>query len=178
MKEKTINSKQVYTCHILDVLEDDVLLPNDKEAKRVVINHNGGACVLPITIDKKIILTKQYRYPVKDFSIEIPAGKKDTPNESGIDCVKRELEEETKYQSNNITHLYDSFNAIGYSNEMIEMFLAEDCYLVDNPLPADEDEFIDILILSIDEVKELIKNKTIKDMKTILAFHTYLLQYD
>ncbi len=178
MKETTLNSKTVYSCPILDVLEDDVQLPDQNKAKRVVIKHNGGACVLPITKDKKIILTKQYRYPIKDISIEIPAGKKDYIGESGFDCVKRELEEETNYQSNNITHMYDSYNAIGYSNEMIEMFLATDCYEVENPLSPDEDEFIEVLFLAIDEVRELIKNHTIKDMKTILAFNTYLLQND
>ena len=177
MKEKTISSTQVYTCNILDVLEDNVLLPNDKEAQRVVIKHNGGACVLPVTKDNLIILTKQYRYPVKDISIEIPAGKKDYIGEPGLECVKRELEEETNYQSDNFISLYDSYNAIGYSNELIEMYLALDCYIVDNPLPADDDEFIEIMLLTVDEVKELINNKTIKDMKTILAFNTYLLYH-
>lgn len=177
MKEKTLSTKKVYTCNILDVDEDKVLLSNNKEALRVVINHNGGACVLPVTKDRQIILTKQYRYPVKDYSIEIPAGKKDDINEPGIECVKRELEEETNYQSKNIIPLYSSYNAIGYSNELIDMYLALDCYLVDNPLPSDEDEFIEVLILSVDDVQELIKNNTIKDMKTILAFNTYLLYH-
>lgn len=177
MKEKTISSEKVYSCSILEVLEDQVLLPNNKEAKRVVIKHNGGACVLPVTRDNLIILTKQYRYPIKDFSIEIPAGKKDYIGEPGIECVKRELEEETNYQSDNIISLYDSYNAIGYSNELIEMYLAKDCYVVENPLPADDDEFIDIMLLTVDEVKEMINNKTIKDMKTILAFNTYLLYH-
>ena len=95
--EKTISSKLVYSNSFLDLYEDEVLLQNNKKSKRIYAKHLGAAAVLPITKGGLIVLTKQYRYPIQSVSIEIPAGKKDFEGELGIDCVKRELEEETNY---------------------------------------------------------------------------------
>lgn len=178
MKEKTISSKTVYKCSFLTLYEDKVLLPNNETSQRVYIKHPGAGAVLPITSEGNIILTKQYRYPIRDISIEIPAGKKDLVTESGFECVKRELEEETGYQSNNIQHVYDIHNCVGYSDELIEMFVAYDCYKVENPLQPDDDEFIDVVIYTVNEVKKLIKENTITDVKTILIIQHYLLNLE
>ena len=175
MKEKTITSKEIYKCHFLRLFEDKVELPDGNEAERVYVKHDGAAAVLPITKDGKIILTKQYRYPVHKVSIEIPAGKKDDPNEVGFDCAKRELEEETGYQSNDIRKVYDIHNCIAYSNEMIELFIAYDCYKVDNPLESDPDEFIEAELFTVDEVKQLLLSNEITDVKTMLMIQHYLL---
>lgn len=175
MKEKTISSKKVYECSFLDMFEDKVELPNGKHSQRIYVKHMGAAAVLPITKDGLIVLTKQFRYPVKNVTIEIPAGKKDEVDELGIDCVKRELEEETGYQSNNIKHVYNIHNCLGYSDELIEMYIAYDCYKVDNPLESDPDEFIEVVLYNIDEVKEMITSNVITDVKTILMIQNYLL---
>ena len=113
MDEKTVSSKKVYESSFLTMYEDQVLLENGMKSQRVYVKHIGAAAVLPITKDGKIILTKQFRYPVKKVTIEIPAGKKDEIDERGIDCIKRELEEETGYQSNDIRHVYDIHNCLG-----------------------------------------------------------------
>lgn len=175
MKEKTLSSKQVYECSFIKMYEDVVELPNGETSGRVYVKHEGAAAVLPITKDGKIILTKQYRYPIRSVSIEIPAGKKDDPKELGIDCVKRELEEETGYQSNDIRFVYSIHNCLGYSDELIEMFIAYDCYEVENPLESDPDEFIEVVIFTEEELKEMIKNNTLTDVKTILMIQHYLL---
>ena len=175
MDEKTVSSKKVYESSFLTMYEDQVLLENGMKSQRVYVKHIGAAAVLPITKDGKIILTKQFRYPVKKVTIEIPAGKKDEIDERGIDCIKRELEEETGYQSNDIRHVYDIHNCLGYSDELIEMFIAYDCFEVENPLESDPDEFIEIELYEIDVLKEMIKKNEITDVKTILMIQNYIL---
>lgn len=178
LKETKVSSKKIYECFFMKLYEDDVLLPNKKTSKRIYIKHDGAAAVLPITTDGKLILIKQFRYPIGAISIEIPAGKKDHVNESGLDCVIRELEEETGYKSNDIVKFTDLHSCVGYSSEMIEMFIAYDIVKVANPKKGDEDEFIELLELSIEEVKELMKNGKITDAKTLVALQYYLLRAD
>lgn len=175
MKEKQISSKLKYECFFMKLFEDEVLLPNQKTSKRIYIKHDGASAVLPITKDGKIILVKQFRYPINQISIEIPAGKKDDPYEDGIECAKRELEEETGYQSTNITKVMDTHNCVGYSDELIELFIALDCEQVENKLPMDEDEFIELLEVSVDKSKEMISSGEITDAKTIIMLQHYYL---
>ncbi|MCF7926882.1 MAG: NUDIX hydrolase [Candidatus Izimaplasma sp.] len=174
--EKTINSVKKYTCFFMELFEDDVLLPNNKQTKRIYIKHGGAAAVLPITKTGDIILVEQYRYPIKQVSLEIPAGKKDTKEEQGIDCVKRELEEETGYQSSAFSFLLKTHTCVGYSNELIELYMAEDCYEVQTPIQADDDEFINVRKFTKEEVKTLLKDNSITDSKTIIALQYYLNQ--
>ena len=155
--------------------EDEVLLQNGKTSNRIYVKHIGAACVLPITKDGLLILTKQYRYPIRSVSIEVPAGKKDSSEETGLDCIKREIEEETGYQSNDFIYVYGIHNCVGYSNELIEVFIAKNCYIVENPLPPDEDEFIEVILYTVEQALEMIKNKVITDVKTIVAIQHYVL---
>jgi len=175
MKEKTLTHHLKYQCSFLSLYQDDVLLENNKKSQRVVINHVGGACVLPLTTDGKMILTKQYRYPIKEISIEIPAGKKDFIGEEGLTCAKRELEEETGYQSDDIKLMYTFYPCVGYSDEKLDIFIARNCHLIDNPKPMDEDENIELLIINLNEAKDLLDNGIIKDGKTIIAIQYYMM---
>ena len=176
LEEKQLSHKLVYECFFMKLYEDDVLLPNDKIGKRIYLKHSSAAAVLPISKEGKIILVKQYRYPIRSESIEIPAGKKDAHDELGIVCATRELEEETGYASNDFKEMMDINSCVGYSNEVIELFIARDCYKVENPMPADEDEFLEVLEFSLSECLEMIKNKIIKDAKTIIALQQYFLE--
>jgi ADP-ribose pyrophosphatase len=176
LEEKQLSHKLVYECFFMKLYEDDVLLPNDKTGKRIYLQHSSAAAVLPITKEGKIILVNQYRYPIRSESIEIPAGKKDSRDELGLVCAKRELEEETGYASNNFEAMIDINSCVGYSNEVIELFIAKDCYKVDNPLTADEDEFVEVMELTAAECLILIKSKEIKDAKTIIALQQYFLE--
>ena len=176
LTEKTLDSKKKFECSFMELYEDTVLLPNNKETSRTYIKHNGGAAVLPITKDEKIILVNQYRYPIRSLSIEVPAGKKDAANELGIDCVKRELEEETGYQSSNIKFVTNIHSCVGYSNEVIELFIAKDCDIVENPKMCDDEEFIELLILSKEEVLDLLNSKRVTDAKTLILLQHYFLE--
>lgn len=174
LQEKTITSKKVYECFFMKLYEDKVLLPNNEESNRIYIKHDGASAVLPITREGKIVLIKQFRYPVDQVMIEIPAGKKDEPGEDGLLCASRELEEETGYRSNNIVKFQDLFNCVGYSNEMIELFIAYDCEKVEHPKSGDDDEFIELLEVTKTEAKSLLKQGKITDAKTLITLQHYL----
>ena len=175
MIENTKSSKKVYTCHFMTLYEDQVELHDGKVTERIFIDHPGAAAVLPILKDGRIILTKQFRYPIKDISIEIPAGKKDDVHEKPLTCAKRELEEETGYGSNHFEHLLTFYTCLGYSNEVIDIFIAYDCEGIKHPKSQDEDEYVENLIVTLDEAEKMLKNQDIKDAKTIMAIQKYLL---
>lgn len=175
LEEKQLSHDLIYECFFMKLYEDRVLLPNNKTSKRIYLKHSSAAAVLPITKDGKIILVKQYRYPVQSISIEIPAGKKDAIDELGLTCAIRELEEETGYGSDNFSHVMDIHTCVGYSNEVIELFIATDCYMIENPKNGDDDEFIEIMEVTINEAKQLIKTNQIKDSKTLIALQNYFL---
>ncbi len=174
--EKTLESALKYKCFFMKLYEDKILLPNNETSTRIYIEHDGAAAVLPITSEGKIILIKQYRYPIKKISIEVPAGKKDDINELGIDCITRELEEETGYRSNDITYIRDLHSCVGYSNEVIELFIARNCVVIENPKQGDDDEFIEVFHVSKEEAIELMKNNQITDGKTLILLQHFLLE--
>lgn len=176
LEEKQLTHKLVYECFFMKLYEDKVLLPNNKTSKRIYVKHSSAAAVLPITKSGHVILVKQYRYPIRAESIEIPAGKKDALDELGLVCAKRELEEETGYVSNEFKKINDINSCVGYSNEVIELFIAKNCYKIDNPKAPDEDEFVEVIELTEREALNLIKDKKIKDAKTIIALQTYFME--
>lgn len=174
MKEIQQSHKKVYECFFMELFEDDVLLPDGKMSKRIYIEHPGAAAVLPITTDNKVLLIKQFRYPIRQDTLEIPAGKKDDPKETGEACVRRELEEETGYQASSFEHVMDIHNCLGYSDEKIELFLALGAHPVDHPIKADDDEFIEIELFDEQQVIKLLDTNQITDAKTIIMLQAYL----
>lgn len=177
LEEKQLSHELVYKNLFMNIYYDDVLLPNNKTSKRLYLKHDGAAAVLPITKDNKIVLIKQFRYPINKVIYEIPAGKKDTIDELGIKCAKRELEEETGYISNEFIKFINLHNCVGYSSEIIELFIAKDCYKIENPKAGDDDEFLEVVLLDKDEVKKLLKNNEITDSKTLVLLQHYFLNY-
>lgn len=177
MKEKQLTHEKQFSCFFMELFEDEVLLPNQKTSTRIYIEHPGAAAVLPLTSDNKVLLIKQYRYPIRKVTIEVPAGKKDYLEETGLNCIKRELEEETGHQSQHIEPFLQIHSCLGYSNELIELFIAHDIYPVDHPLQADEDEFIEIALYAKEEVEELLKTNQITDGKTVILLQEYLRRY-
>jgi ADP-ribose pyrophosphatase len=175
MKEIRLKRIKKYECSFLTLYEDDVQLPQKRFGKRVVIKHPGGACVLPILPNGDLILTKQYRYPIEQVSIEIPAGKKDVVGEDSLACAIRELEEETGYASHDIKHMFTLHPCVGYSDEKLDIFIAYDCYKVDQPKPMDEDESIELLIVDKAKAKEMLDSGLITDGKTIISIQYYMM---
>ena len=177
LNEKKIKSKEVYKSDFVRIYEDQVLLPNKKTSKRVYIKHPGAACALPILDDGRVLLVKQYRYPVNLVTLELPAGKKDI-GENSLLTIKRELEEETGYRATDYEFVLSIHNAIAYSDETIDCYIARGLKKVEHPLKQDEDEFTEIAIFSIDELKEKIRTNEITDVKTIIMIQHYLLKME
>lgn len=176
-EEKRISHTLKYHCSFLDLYEDEVTLPNGKITSRVYIEHLGAAAILPVTVDGDIVLTRQYRYPIGMVSLEVPAGKKDQANEDSKECAIRELEEETSYVSEDIRYVQKIYNCVGYSDEAIDLYIAFDCVYKEDAVDADEDEFIERVVCSIDECKRMLDLGEITDVKTALLLQHYLLNY-
>ena len=166
LKESTVSSKKVYEGSFLDVRKDVVNLPDGNTSTREWINHPGAACIIPIMTDGKLALIKQYRYPVQSIMIELPAGKLDK-EESPEACAIRELEEEIGYSAGKLTFVAKIHPAIGFANEQMWIFLAEQ--LIQSQKNTDHDEFVELMPTSINQAVELVWNGAITDVKTIIG---------
>jgi ADP-ribose pyrophosphatase len=165
VKETTIKSKLVFEGKMLKIKKDTVILPNGKQAAREVVVHPGAVAVVAVTDSGRLLLIKQYRYPVAEVIWEIPAGKLEK-GEDPLICAKRELAEETGYGAERWTHLSTFFTTPGFSDEIMHVYLASGLEI--NEQTADDDEFIDEpYFVSFAEALGMITSGEIKDAKTI-----------
>ncbi|OAA31060.1 ADP-ribose pyrophosphatase [Kosmotoga arenicorallina S304] len=161
--EKSIQCKEIFTGNIIKVEKHRVKLIDGSESHREVVRHQGAVAVVPVFGDK-IILVKQFRFPVNQFLLEIPAGKLEEGEEPEL-CAVRELKEETGYKAMKLTKLSEMYTSPGFSDEKIHIFLAE--VIPDGEPEPDSGEFIEKIELSFqDIVKEILSGK-ILDGKTI-----------
>lgn len=172
--EKTMKSEKVYEGRIINVRVDTVELPGKKYCKREIVEHPGAVGVIAITADNEMILVKQFRKPVEGELLEIPAGKLEPLEEPEI-CAMRELEEETGYTANSMEKLFEFYTTPGFSNEIMHIYMAGN--LIEGKINPDEDEYIEIVKVSIDDALEKIRNGEIKDAKTIIAILAYTSMY-
>jgi ADP-ribose pyrophosphatase len=166
LKESTVSSETVYDGTFLDVRKDIVNLPDGNTSTREWINHPGAACIIPIMSDGKLALIKQYRYPVQSTMIELPAGKLDIGEKPEV-CAIRELEEEIGYLADKLTFVTKIHPAIGFANEEMWIFLAEN--LVKSQKNTDHDEFVELMPTSIEDAIRMVWNGAITDVKTIIG---------
>lgn len=164
-KEETINKNYIYKGKILNVRRDDILLPNGERAIREIVEHSGGSTVF-CEKDNKILFVKQYRYVYGQEILELPAGKLND-NEDPMETALRELEEECGLKANKIEKLFDVYPSPAYTNEIIRVYRVWD--LVESKQHLDEDEFLSIVWIEKEKVKEMINNGEIKDGKTLIA---------
>lgn len=164
--ETRLSSQHIFQGKLLDVWSDEVLLPSGETSVREYIKHPGAVVMIPILSDGKVLLIQQYRYPVGEAEIELPAGKID-PGESLMETVHRELEEETGYTAGKITPLVEIHPCIGYSSERMWLFLAED--LVATEPNSDPDEFIELLPVELSDCLAWVRSGKIKDIKAIIG---------
>ncbi|WP_270790534.1 NUDIX hydrolase [Enterococcus diestrammenae] len=169
-EEKTIKRQELFHGKIIDVVLDDVALPMGGTAQRELVFHHGGVGILAITPENKLLLVRQFRKPLEQVSLEIPAGKID-PGEGQHPEVTgaRELEEETGYRPGELVHVASMYLSPGFSNEMLHIYQALDIVKVENPRAMDEDEVIEVLQLTLDEAKAAVATGEICDAKTLYA---------
>ena len=151
---------------LLDVRRDEVILPNGNTSTREWINHPGAVCCVPILPDGRIGLIRQFRYPVNQEMIELPAGKLNKGEEPET-CAVRELEEEIGYKPKKLTFLTHIHPAIGFANEKMWLYLAEDLVMTEPNL--DMDEFLELIPTKLDDAFEMVWNGKITDVKTIIG---------
>lgn len=166
LREEKVSSTAVYDGDLLHVKKDEVKLPNGRKAYREWITHPGASAVIPYTADGKIILVKQYRYPIGQVTVEIPAGKLDK-GEDPLICAQRELSEETGYSAQKYSKLFTLATTVGFSNEHIHTYLAED--LLRGKMHPDPDEFLHLLTIPLAKAIEMVYNGEIIDAKSVAA---------
>ena len=162
--ERYKSGKEVYHGPLLHVYHDRVILPNGNETGRDYIKHLGAVCVVPVTDDNKVVVERQFRYPADKVFTEIPAGKLDSAEEDRLDAAKRELMEETGYTADEWTWIGDLYSAVAYSNELISMYLARSLHKGERHLDADE--FLNVALVSIEELVKQVMDGEITDAKT------------
>ena len=166
LREHGISGAQVYRGHFLDVRRDEVRLPDGNTAAREYIVHPGAVMVVPLLDDGRLVVERQYRYPVRRAMLEFPAGKID-PGEPPFACAVRELAEETGYRAREWARAGILHNAIAYSTEGIEVWFARGLSL--GPRQLDAGEFVDVGSASEDELNALAASGELTDAKTLIG---------
>jgi len=171
MNYKVTKSENIFSGIVFDVKVDTIKYDSGNDERREIIHHNGGAVILPITNDGKLILLKQFRYPLQEVMIEAPAGKLEI-GEDPLVCATRELTEETGYTSAKITPLGKISTTPGFCDEILYLYLAQD--LTAGEHNREEGEYgMEMFEYTLSEADELIKSGELIDSKTIAAIYHY-----
>lgn len=168
LREKTLSSKEIYNGKIIKVSLDEVKLPNGNTSQREIVRHPGAVAIIALTDEKKLLLVRQYRKPLDRIIYEIPAGKLE-PGEKPLDCAKRELEEETGFKSESIKPLQSFYTSPGFADEIVHVYYTDRLEKLENSAGLDDDEFLDLLEVTLDEAGKLIEENKIYDAKTVYA---------
>ena len=161
---RTIDSEMIYEGKILNLRKDIIQTESNKKAVREIVEHKPAVAIVPIDDNENVLLVRQYRHPAKQYLLEVPAGLIETEEEPDI-AAMRELREEIGYSSNNLRLLGGFWSSPGFTDEYMYCYIARD--LVENRLPADDDENIEVESIPITQVHKLIKFGEITDAKTI-----------
>ena len=165
-KEELISGEVVYAGKFFKVYKDIVRLPDGTQGMRDYLRHPGAVAIVALTGEGHVVLERQYRYPLARDLVEIPAGKLEQ-GEAHLETGKRELLEETGYVAARWTYLGVVHNAVGYSDEGIELWLATG--LEQREAKLDEGEFLEVFTLPFDEALAMAADGRISDVKTIIG---------
>lgn len=166
LREERISGEDIYGGIFLQMKRDKISLPDGQEAVREYLTHPGAVAILAILNDDRVLLERQYRYPVAKACIEIPAGKLEI-GEDHLLCAKRELEEETGYTAKKWSYIRRIHPVISYSTELIDIYLAED--LVAGKSQLDDEEFLDVFAVPLEQLLAWVENGDITDVKTTIS---------
>ena len=144
-------------------------LPNKSEGEWECVRHPGGALAVPVMPDGKLVLTRQYRFTVQGRLLEFPAGTLEV-GEDPAGTIAREIQEEVGYRAGQWKKLGEFFVAPGYSDEIIYAFLATDLELLENPPKQDDDEDIETVLMTVEDIEQAIHSGDLTDAKSICSF--------
>lgn len=164
LTETPLDSEQVFDGRLLKVYRDRVRLPDGATSVREYIRHPGAVAIVALFEDGQVLLERQFRYPLRRTFIEIPAGKLE-PGEDHLVTGKRELLEETGYVAREWRKLGQIHNAIGYSDELIEIWLARG--LEKREARLADGEFLEVFALPLAEAQAMARDGRITDVKTV-----------
>jgi ADP-ribose pyrophosphatase len=167
-EEKTISTTPIFDGRVIKIQVDEVKLPNGNTSKREIVKHPGAVAIVAVTENDKLILVEQYRKAMEKSIIEVPAGKLE-PGEEPIKTAHRELEEETGYIADNMELIASFYTAPGFCDEIVYLYEATGLSKKEDKAALDEDEFVELMEVSLEEAVELMKEQRIHDAKTMFA---------
>lgn len=167
-EEKTIKTEQIFNGKVINLQVDDVTLPDGKSSKRELVKHPGAVAVIAMTPDNKVVFVEQYRKPLEKTLIEIPAGKLEKGEKPEV-SAKRELEEETGYTTDNLKFVTSFYTSPGFADELIHLYYTDNLIPLKEAKALDEDEFVELLELTVEEADKLVQEQKIHDAKTAYA---------
>ena len=166
LTETKLTSEKIYSGCILDFYRDTVRLPNGGTAPRELTRHVGAVCIVPLLDDGRVIVERQFRYPVNEVITEIPAGKRE-PGEPPFITAQRELQEEVGATADTWTELGTLIPSPGCYGETLYLYMAQDLHF--GATHPDEDEFLEPLRVPLDEAVRQCMDGTLTDAKTVAA---------
>ena len=168
--ERTIKRETIYQGKVIDVYVDEVEIKGNKTSKREIVKHRGAVCALAITKNDELVFVRQFRKPVEEVLIEIPAGKLEIGEEKN-DAILREIREETGYAVEEIEYITEFYTSPGFSNEKGYLYFAK--LGEQGETDFDEGEDIELLTCSLDEAMRMVWEGKIIDAKTIMALSLF-----
>jgi ADP-ribose pyrophosphatase len=161
-----IKSETVYRGRAFNIRRDEVRLPDGKVKALDVVDHTGAVTILPVDAEKNIYFVRQYRHPAQGELLELPAGTIEK-GELPLNCAAREIREETGFSAKKMEKLGDFYMVPGYSTEHMYVFLATG--LEHDPLKADDDEFLSLVVIPAKQAYEMLEKGEFHDAKTIVG---------
>ena len=168
LEERTIATEPIFDGRVIKVRVDEVVLPNGETSKREIVKHPGAVAIIAITDDEKIVLVEQYRKAMEKALVEIPAGKLEQGEKPEVTAI-RELEEETGYICENMELITSFYTSPGFADEIVYVYEATGLKKKENKAALDEDEFVELMEVSLEEALQFIKEQRIHDAKTMFA---------
>lgn len=166
-EETQQESRLIYDGRVLHLYRDEIRLPNGKTGMREYCRHGGAVAVVPLTREGRVVCVRQYRYALGRVTLEIPAGKLDSPDEDHAEAALRELREETGYRAGRLIPIGDLATSPALLSEMIYLYLAED--MEPGETDPDEDEFLELVEIPLEALVERILSGEVQDSKTQAA---------
>lgn len=168
--EKTLSEETIFKCSFMELVKQQVELPDGKEVERDIVKHSHGVCIIAFNENRNILMVEQFRKPFDSIFLELPAGKVDK-DENLYEAALREFREETGYLANKIIYLGKIVPSPGFCDEVVYLYKAEE--LQKGEVNLDEDEFLNLKEYPLEEVKNMIIEGKIIDAKTIACLFLY-----
>lgn len=169
-----IDTKPIFNGVVFDVREDTLMAADGRRYTRQIVHHPGAVAIVPIDADDNVLMVRQYRHPIEQALLEIPAGVVEI-GESPDDTAQRELREETGFATRNLRAVGGIYSSPGFCDEMVYMYIARD--LIPSRLPADDDEDISVERVPLSQAGRLIRLGEIQDAKSVagllMALHLF-----